>query len=68
MFNYREKMNRDYSYPLFDFYDFLGELKDIDFPEILSICLETIQKIEGKSYGVKGAVRMREQGGHKFAA
>ena len=48
--------------------EFIDAVKDKDYYEILSLAHSDIHTAEAMSFGVKGAVRARDQGSTRYAA
>jgi len=52
----------------YDFKEFVDAIIDKDYHEILAMAEKECTATEGRSYGVKGAVKARELGSTKYAA
>lgn len=50
------------SYNEYDFDKFIDHVKDMNYIEMLRYAEQEANRVEGRSFGVKGAVRARQQG------
>ncbi len=52
----------------YDFSKFLDEIKDLDLYEMIKMASERCRILEEASFGVKGAVKRRQEGSVEFIA